>query len=63
MYIAIATIAITYAHKYIVHVCITTAVLHYELSAVLLCSPSATLAYINGHGHLDMLTAAGNRWW
>ena len=37
---------------------ITTAVLHYELSAVLLCSPFGTLAYINGHGHLDKSVVA-----
>ena len=51
----------TYAHKCSVYcscVCITTAVLHYELSAVLLCSPFGTLAHINGHGHLDMLITA-----
>ena len=41
----------------IVHVCIiTTAVLYYELSAVLLCSPLAILAYINGYSHLNMLS-------
>ena len=39
--------------------CITTTeVLYYELSADLLCSPLAFLAYINGYSHLDMMCAA-----
>ena len=43
----------------VIHVCITTAVvLYYELSVILLCSPLATLAYINGYSHLDMMNTA-----
>ena len=34
-----------------------SAVLYYELSAVLLCSPLTALAYINGYCHLDMSSA------
>ena len=41
-----------------VHVCITTAVLYYKLSAALLCSPLATLAYINSYSHLDKMIFA-----